>query len=142
MSEVLVILVVEDDELHRKMLSKVLGVLGYAVLVATGGESAVELARQKLPDLILMDINMPGMDGLVATRLIKKNPLSAGIPIIALTAQAMAGDQEKALAAGCDDYLAKPALIKALGDKLGEWLARSRESPTTLRTGEGEGGRP
>lgn len=141
MSEALVVLVVEDDELHRKMLIKVLGVLGYDVLVAVDGESAVHLASQKRPDLILMDINMPGMDGLAATRLIKKNPLTAGIPIIALTAQAMAGDQEKALAAGCDDYLAKPALIKTLGDKLGEWLEKSRQTASPVRPEKVEGGR-
>lgn len=135
MSETFVILVVEDQELHSKMLVKVLGVLGYRVLVAIDGESAVELVGQKRPDLVLMDINLPVLDGLAATRLIKKNPDTAGIPIIALTAQAMVGDQEKALAAGCDDYIAKPALIKPLGEKLGEWLKRSRKPATTVEGG-------
>jgi len=139
MRERFVILVVEDEELHRKMLAKVLDVLGYTVMVATSGEGAVELVGRQRPDLILMDINLPGMDGLAATRMIKGNALTAAIPIIALTALAMVGDQEKMLAAGCDDYLAKPALIKPLGAKLGEWLGGGRNKTGQLQAQEGEG---
>ena len=135
MTATYVILVVEDEELHRKMLVKVLQTLGHEVLVATDGEAGIKLAELKRPHLILMDINMPVMDGLTATRLIKKNPATASIPIIALSALAMSGDQEKALAAGCDDYISKPALIKPLGDKLKEWLGKSRHSAADIEGG-------
>ncbi len=117
-----VILVVDDEEMQRKMLSKILGALGYAVLEAEDGRVAVELARLRRPDLILMDIQLPVMDGLAATRRLKDDPQTQAIPVIALTALAMAGDRERALAAGCDDYLAKPIMLESLVAKLNEWL--------------------
>lgn len=117
-----VILVVDDEEMQRKMLSKILGALGYAVLEAEDGRVAVELARLRRPDLILMDIQLPVMDGLAATRRLKDDPQTQAIPVLALTALAMAGDRERALAAGCDDYLAKPIMLESLVAKLNEWL--------------------
>ena len=117
-----VILVVDDEEMQRKMLSKILGALGYAVLEAEDGRVAVELARLRRPDLILMDIQLPVMDGLAATRRLKDDPQTQPIPVLALTALAMAGDRERALAAGCDDYLAKPIMLESLVAKLNEWL--------------------
>ncbi|MDA8160274.1 MAG: response regulator [Desulfobacteraceae bacterium] len=129
-----VILVVDDEEMQRKMLSKILGALGYAVLEAEDGRVAVELARLRRPDLILMDIQLPVMDGLAATRRLKDDPQTQTIPVLALTALAMAGDRERALAAGCDDYLAKPIMLEPLVAKLNEWLwAREVEARAEAR---------
>jgi CheY-like chemotaxis protein len=111
-------------ELHRKMLVKILGARGYMVLEAKNGQDAVELADKQPPDLVLMDLLLPVMDGLTATRLLKGNPATRAIPVIALTAMAMAGDREKALAAGCDDYVSKPVLLAPLLAKLGDWLGK------------------
>ena len=129
-----VILVVDDEEMQRKMLSKVLGALGYVVLEAEDGRVAVELAGLRRPDLILMDIQLPVMDGLAATRRLKDDPQTQAIPVIALTALAMFGDRERALAAGCDDYLAKPIMLESLVAKLNEWLwAREVEARAEAR---------
>lgn len=102
------ILVVEDNAANMKLARVLLEKAGHAVLMAGDGETGVQLAREFVPDLILMDVQMPGMDGLAATGILKDDPLTRSIPIIALTAHAMKGDDEKILAAGCDDYLAKP----------------------------------
>ncbi len=112
------ILLVEDDEMNRDMLSRRLVKRGYEVTIATDGEQGVEMARTGSPDLILMDMSLPVMDGWTATRTLKDDEATAGIPVIALTAHAMAGDEEKALAAGCDDFDTKPIELTRLLDKI------------------------
>ena len=112
------ILLVEDNELNRDMLSRRLARRGYAVLVAQDGEEAQAMASAHRPDLILMDIGLPEMDGWQATRLLKKNPVTAAIPIIALTAHALLTDREKAREVGCDDYDTKPIDFARLSDKM------------------------
>lgn len=103
------ILVVEDDADNRRIVTKVLSVEGYTVLEAVDGNEALVLTRAERPDLILMDLALPNMDGWEATRQIKADPELRQIPVVALTAFAMRGDEEQARAAGCDDYVAKPA---------------------------------
>ncbi len=112
------ILLVEDNELNRDMLSRRLSKRGYQVEVAVNGAQGIEMARSLAPDLILMDVGLPGIDGLEATRRLKAEPGTSGIPIVALTANAMAGDQEEALAAGCDEYDTKPVDISRLVGKI------------------------
>jgi PAS domain S-box-containing protein len=112
------VLLVEDNELNCDMLLRRLERSGYQVVVANDGAEGVTKARSELPDLILMDISLPVMDGWEATQQLKANPLTAGIPIIALTAHAMAGDREKALAAGCNDYDTKPIELPRLLGKI------------------------
>lgn len=120
------ILLVEDDEMNRDMLSRRLVKRGYEVTIATDGEQGVELARTGSPDLILMDMSLPVMDGWTATRTLKDDEATAGIPVIALTAHAMAGDEEKALAAGCDDFDTKPIELKRLLEKMEKLLGEER----------------
>lgn len=112
------ILLVEDNELNRDMLSRRLSRRGYEVLVAVDGAQGIEMARSLTPDLILMDVGLPGIDGLEATRQLKAEPGTSTIPVVALTANAMAGDQEEALAAGCDEYDTKPVDIARLVGKI------------------------
>ncbi|MFP4320925.1 MAG: response regulator [Anaerolineales bacterium] len=102
------ILYVEDNYQNKRLVRKILKAKGYEVLEADDGETGVEMATKELPDLILMDISIPGIDGIEATRIIKANPETEGIPVVALTANAMRGDRERFLAAGCDNYLPKP----------------------------------
>ena len=102
------ILIVEDNPANMKLVSNVLVKTGYETLEAVDAEAGIQLARDELPGLILMDIQLPGMDGLAATRLLKGDQTTRDIPIIALTAFAMKGDEEKMLQAGCDGYIAKP----------------------------------
>lgn len=102
------ILLVEDHEDNRIVYSTILEHFGYTVLLATDGAEGVRLAREALPDLVLMDVSIPVMDGWEATRVLKSEPATAGIPIVALTAHALATDRERAAEAGCDGYLAKP----------------------------------
>jgi|SRR5215469_17648612 len=106
------ILVVEDNELNMKLLNDVLEAHGYEVMSTGRGAVAVEWARQYLPDLILMDLQLPDLSGLEATRQLKASPETHDIPVIAVTAFAMAGDEKKALENGCDAYVAKPILLK------------------------------
>ena len=112
------ILLVEDSEMNWDMLSRRLQRKGYEVLVATDGRQGVEMARSETPDLILMDMSLPVMDGWEATRQIKASPETQAIPVIALTAHAMAGDREQALEAGCDDYDTKPIDFRRLLQKI------------------------
>ncbi len=117
------ILLVEDNEMNRDMLSRRLERKGFEVVMAVDGQAGVDMASSSNPDLILMDLSLPIIDGWEATRCIKANPSTQNIPVIALTAHAMTGDEEKARAAGCDDYDTKPVnfkrLIKKIGDLLG-----------------------
>jgi two-component system cell cycle response regulator DivK len=112
------ILLVEDSEMNWDMLSRRLRRKGYEVLVATDGKQGVDMALSEAPDLILMDMSLPVMDGWEATRRIKEAPETQAIPIIALTAHAMAGDREQALEAGCDDYDTKPIDLRRLLQKM------------------------
>ncbi len=102
------ILVVEDNTANMALASFLLATGGHAVLSATTAEAGLLLARSARPDLILMDIQLPGMDGLAAAALLKRDEATRGIPVVALTALAMKGDEERILAAGCDGYIAKP----------------------------------
>ena len=123
------ILIVEDNEMNRDMLSRRLMRKGYKVLIAFDGETAIEMARTDAPDLILMDMSLPVMDGWEATRRIKSNAALKHIPIIALTAHAMAHDRDKSLEAGCDDYDTKPIEMSRLLAKIVALLpAPARES--------------
>lgn len=112
------ILLVEDNIDNRDMLTRRLKKRGYVVTFAEDGAEAVERTRAERPDLVLMDLSLPVMDGWEATRRIKADPALASIPIITLTAHAMAGDREKAIAAGADDYDTKPVDIDRLGEKI------------------------
>ena len=112
------LLLVEDNEMNRDMLSRRLERSGFHVLVATDGEEGVAMARSEVPDLVLMDMSLPVLDGWEATRRLKASPATAHIPIIALTAHAMSSDREKALEAGCDDYDTKPIELPRLLAKI------------------------
>ena len=117
-SQMTKILLVEDNEMNRDMLSRRLSRKKYEVLVAADGKESVETARSEAPDLILMDMSLPVMDGWEATRRLKTSPETQAIPIVALTAHAMSGDREKAIAAGCDDYDTKPIELPRLLGKI------------------------
>ena len=119
------ILLVEDNEMNRDMLSRRLKRRGYEVLIAVDGAEGVSMTTSENPDLILMDMSLPVMDGWEATRTLKANPQTQKIPIIALTAHAMSGDREKALQAGCDDYDTKPIDLSRLLDKIKTFLTES-----------------
>lgn len=112
------ILLVEDNEMNRDMLSRRLERKGFEITIAVDGEEGVEKALSVKPDLILMDMSLPKIDGWEATRRVKANPETASIPVIALTAHAMAEDREKALAAGCDEYDTKPVELPRLLEKI------------------------
>ena len=121
------ILLVEDNEMNRDMLSRRLIRRGYTVLIAEDGQKAVEMAASEAPDLILMDMSLPIMDGWEATRRIRAEPATSGIPVIALTAHAMQGDREKALEAGCDDYDTKPIELTRLLEKIESLVGNGTE---------------
>jgi two-component system, cell cycle response regulator DivK len=112
------ILLVEDNEMNRDMLSRRLQRRGHEVLVAADGADGVAKARAEVPGLILMDMSLPVLDGWEATRQIKADPATSGIPIIALTAHAMSEDRERAISAGCDDYDTKPVEFPRLIGKI------------------------
>ena len=112
------ILLVEDNEMNRDMLSRRLQRRGYNVLTAVDGESGLALTKSDFPALVLMDMSLPGIDGWEATRRLKADPATRAIPVIALTAHAMAGDREQALAAGCDDFDIKPIDLDRLLGKI------------------------
>ncbi len=119
------ILLVEDNDLNRDMLTRRLTKRGYEVLSATDGEQGLVLAQAEQPDLVLMDMSLPGIDGWETTRRLRAGAGTASIPVIALTAHAMAGDRERALEAGCDDYDTKPVEMDRLLLKI-ESLTRPR----------------
>ena len=119
------LLIVEDNELNRDMLSRRLARHGYEIVLAFDGAHGVSMAQEAAPDLILMDMSLPVLDGWEATRRLKSSPETTGIPIIALTAHAMAGDEAKAREAGCDDFDTKPVELPRLLGKIETWLARA-----------------
>lgn len=106
------ILIVEDNELNMKLLNDVLEAYGYDIVKTDSGSAVLGLARQHRPDLILMDIQLPDISGLDAVRQLKADPLTETIPVLAVTAFAMAGDERKALESGCDGYIAKPIMLR------------------------------
>jgi two-component system cell cycle response regulator DivK len=117
------VLLVEDNEMNRDMLSRRLARRGFEVVMAVDGERGVHMAKTEIPDLILMDMSLPVLDGWEATRQIKAEAITQSIPVIALTAHAMAGDRDKALQAGCDDYDTKPIELPRLLDKMDRLLS-------------------
>ncbi|WP_284736061.1 response regulator [Dongia deserti] len=120
------ILLVEDNEMNRDMLSRRLVRKGYEVVMALDGRQAVEMASGEHPDLIIMDMSLPVIDGWEATRQVKASEATRSIPVIALTAHAMAGDREKAIEAGCDDYDTKPIELPRLLGKIAMLLERKQ----------------
>lgn len=122
------ILIVEDNDNNRSLFQDILRFYDYDVFVAADGEEGVALARELLPDLILMDIQMPGMDGMTAGQILKRDSLTRNLKIIALTSFAMQGDEEKFLAAGFDGYLSKPVNTRELPDRVKKWLATERST--------------
>ena len=125
------ILLVEDNEMNRDMLSRRLERKGYDVVVAVDGQDGVDRAARELPDLVLMDMSLPVLDGWEATRRLKAEPATRGIPVIALTAHAMSSDRGKALEAGCDDYDTKPVELPRLLGKIEALLARAAALPAS-----------
>jgi len=118
------ILIIEDNAANMKLASLLLRNAGHTVLCAVDAESGLTMARADQPDLILMDIQLPGMDGLAATALLKRDPATVAIPVIALTAMAMKEDQEKTRVAGCDAYIAKPLRYRELYAAIDTLLAK------------------
>ena len=118
------ILVIEDNELNMKLVRSLLEIGKYCSIEAEDAERGIQLAREKHPDLILMDIQLPGMDGLTATRILKADTAVKDIAIVALTSHAMDGDDKKALDAGCDGYVTKPIDTKNFLDTIGQFLKR------------------
>jgi CheY-like chemotaxis protein len=124
------ILLVEDNEMNRDMLSRRLQRKGHDVLIAVDGEAGVQMAASERPDLILMDMSLPLVDGWEATRRIKGRPETASIPVIALTAHVMTGDRDKAIEAGCDDYDSKPIDFERLLGKIQALLGKQGKQGT------------
>jgi CheY-like chemotaxis protein len=123
------ILIVDDNATNLKLVAYLMRNHGYTVETALDAESAIEAVRINHPDVILMDIQLPGIDGLELTRRLKADPVTRDIVIVAVTAYAMKGDQAKALAAGCDDYITKPIDTRTLPDTIARHLA-NREGPS------------
>ncbi|WP_299668976.1 response regulator [uncultured Ruegeria sp.] len=119
------VLLVEDNEMNRDMLSRRLARKGFLVVAAKDGLEGVSMAGSETPDIILMDMSLPEIDGWEATRRIKAEPETASIPVVALTAHAMASDREKALEAGCDDFDTKPVELDRLLEKMEKLLPAS-----------------
>ena len=123
------ILLVEDNEMNRDMLSRRLARKGYEVVLAVDGQNGVEMARTHAPDLVLMDMSLPVLDGWEATRRLKADAATQHIPVIALTAHAMSSDREKAMEAGCDDYDTKPIELPRLLGKIEALLSGGALAP-------------
>jgi CheY-like chemotaxis protein len=123
------ILLVEDNEMNRDMLTRRLEKRGYTISIAVDGGEGVAKARAEVPDLILMDMSLPVLDGWDATKQVKADPATANIPVIALTAHAMEGDRQKALGAGCDDFDTKPVELNRLLLKIEELLKKFPPKP-------------
>ncbi len=123
------ILVIEDNPANMTLATFLLQSANHTVLAAIDAESGLTMARDEMPDLILMDIQLPGMDGLAATKILKEDPAMRAIPVIALTALAMKGDEERIRAAGCDGYIAKPMRYKEFLQTIADQLAGSGTQP-------------
>ena len=123
------ILIIEDTENNRVLLTRRLRPRGYDIITADDAEKGLPLVEGERPDLVLMDVGLPGMNGWDATRQLKSNPATKHVPVIALTAHAMDGDREKAMAAGCDEYEIKPIDFNRLFEKIDRLLARQPEGP-------------
>ena len=134
MSRAPLILLVEDNEVNQLLTSSVLEREGFAVDVAGNSLQALERLRARKPDLILMDIQLPGMDGLSFTRNLKSDPATALIPVVALTAHAMNGDREQSLAAGCVGYISKPIDTRTFGSQVRELLPTKVQASNEART--------
>jgi CheY-like chemotaxis protein len=116
------VLIVDDDPKNLKLARDILQFKGYETFEAVDGKQALETALTVKPDLILMDVELPEMDGLSVTRILKSNEATKGIPVVALTSRAMEYDREEALEAGCDDYMAKPINTREFARKVVEWI--------------------
>lgn len=127
------ILVIEDNPANMRLATLLLHKGGHVALCAVDAETGLTMARAEQPDLILMDVQLPGMDGLAATALLKQEPVTAGIPVIALTAMAMKEDREKTRAAGCDAYIAKPLRYQELYAAIDALLAGGEDPALPLR---------
>ena len=123
------ILIIEDTENNRVLLTRRLKPLGYEIITTEDAEKGLLLVEVERPDLVLMDVGLPGMNGWDATRKLKSNPATKHVPVIALTAHAMDGDREKAIAAGCDEYEIKPIDFNRLFEKIDRLLARRPQDP-------------
>ena len=121
------LLLVEDNEMNRDAISRLLMRRGYRVILAEDGEAGVKTCREVLPDLVLMDVGLPGIDGFEATRQIKADPATTHVPVVVLTARALTSDLEAAQAAGCDDYDTKPVDLSRLLGKIQALLPPSGE---------------
>jgi two-component system, cell cycle response regulator DivK len=122
------VLLVEDNEMNRDMLSRRLNRRGFQVVFAMDGQQGIDLARSERPDIILMDMSLPVIDGWEATRRVKADPATRNVPVIGLTAHAMSGDREKAIEAGCDDYDTKPVELDRLIGKIERLLGTSKDA--------------
>jgi two-component system, cell cycle response regulator DivK len=120
------VLLVEDNEMNRDMLSRRLTRRGFEVIFAVDGQQGVDLARTQRPDIILMDMSLPVLDGWEATRLVKADDATRSVPVIGLTAHAMSGDRERAIEAGCDDYDTKPVELDRLIGKIERLLSAAK----------------
>jgi len=132
------ILIVEDNEMNRDMLSRRLIGLGYEILMAVDGQEGIDKAAAEMPDLILMDLSLPVVDGWEATRQLKASARTAAIPVIALTSHAMPGDQRKAMDAGCNDYDTKPVRLQRLVEKMQALLTRGQQPPASEPSAQAE----
>lgn len=134
MSQGPLILLVEDNEVNQLLTSSVLEREGFAVDIAASSQQALEVLQSRTPDLILMDIQLPGLDGLAFTRQLKADPATAPIPIVALTAHAMNGDREQSLDAGCVGYVSKPIDTRSFGRQVREFLTSTEPASSQART--------
>jgi len=121
------VLLVEDNLMNRRLAQFLLKSQGYIVYEATDGQEALELAKAHLPDLILMDLQLPGLDGFTATRILKEDATTKDIPVVALTAYAMRGDAERALEAGCNGYITKPIDTKEFPKMVASFLKQKQQ---------------
>ena len=124
------ILVIEDNDLNRELVTDLLEASGFIVYQAREAEEGLHLAREHMPDLVLMDLSLPGMDGLAATRALREDPAIQHLTVIALTAHAMKGDEQTALHAGCDGYLTKPIDTRTFAGKISTFIALSKTQTT------------
>lgn len=123
-----VVLLVEDNQMNKILVREILSLNGYGIIEASSGTEALKVLSTRKPDLILMDLHLPGMDGVTATRIIKSNESNRSIPVLALTASAMKGEEDKILGHGFDGYVAKPIEVKKLLDAITANLAKKEDN--------------